>query len=59
VYSVSKIMHIGDINFTFKLVYVNALRFVIIMIDMFIILLKKKDSHVTLLRFGVVKKYAE
>jgi hypothetical protein len=54
-----KDIHIGGINFAFKLVYDNVLNCVIItiIIEMFKMWLKE-DSHVTLLRFGVVEKYA-
>ena len=53
-----KDINIGGINFTFKLVYVNVLKFVIVITEMFKICLKK-DSYVMFLRFGVVEKYAE
>jgi len=53
-----KDIRIGGSNFIFKPAYVNVIKFVIIIIEMFKIWLKE-DSYVTLLRFGVVEKYAE
>jgi len=53
-----KYIRIGGSNFTFKPVYAYVIKFVIIITEMFKIWLKK-DSYITLLRFGVVEKYAE
>jgi len=53
-----KDIHMGGINFTFKPLYVHVLKFVITIIEMFIVWLKN-DSYITLLLFGVVEKYTE